>query len=61
MEELNKVLQCYATIKSVHVIYLVIGLLSLVINLLRADCNLISEIECLCVIYLMLNLLSGYC
>ena len=30
---------------------------NLVINLLRIDCNLISEIECLCVIYLMLNLL----
>ena len=30
-------------------------------NLLRVDCNLISEIECLCVIYLMLNLLRGYC
>ena len=34
---------------------------NLVINLLRVDCNLISEIECLCVIYLMFNLLWGYC
>ena len=32
---------------------------NLVINLLRVDCNLISEIKCLCVTYLMLNL--GYC
>ena len=34
---------------------------NLVIHLLRVDCNLISEIKCLCVIYLMLNLLWGYC
>ena len=33
---------------------------NLVIYLLRLDCNLISEIEFLCVIYLMFNLLLGY-